>query len=104
MSKVGDRVGAVASIKNGIVSLFGYGVYEGDQTPDPNIVFMGVHMKDILKDYPDHIDPKIRLDNGDIVWGCECWWGPEAGVKNEIAQHNKVVTINVKDYRNSAKI
>lgn len=20
------------------------------------------------------LNPKIALDNGDIVWGCECWW------------------------------
>ena len=24
-------------------------------------------------------DPKIILDDGEVVWGCECWWGPEAG-------------------------
>lgn len=24
-------------------------------------------------------NPKIILDDGEVVWGCECWWGPEAG-------------------------
>lgn len=22
-------------------------------------------------------NPKIELDNGDVVWGYQCWWGPE---------------------------
>jgi len=21
-------------------------------------------------------NPRLRLENGDIVWGCECWWIP----------------------------
>lgn len=21
-------------------------------------------------------NPKIVLDNGDVVWGFQCWWGP----------------------------
>lgn len=22
--------------------------------------------------------PKIVLDDGQVVWGAECWWGPES--------------------------
>ena len=33
--------------------------------------------------YAAHMNrnPRIRLDSGDVVWGCQCWWGPEKVVK-----------------------
>ena len=21
-------------------------------------------------------NPRIRLEDGSVIWGCECWWGP----------------------------
>lgn len=42
---------------------YGFGTYVGDQ-PCP-----------VINGY---LNPKIVLDNGaGVVWGCECWWGPE---------------------------
>jgi hypothetical protein len=29
-------------------------------------------------------NPCIRLDSGDIVWGMECWWGPEEKVREQL--------------------
>ena len=29
-------------------------------------------------------NPKIRLDSGEVVWGYECWWGPEEKVTETI--------------------
>lgn len=32
-------------------------------------------------------NPRIRLDDGSIIWGCECWWGKaDEGVTLEDAQ------------------
>jgi len=44
---------------------------------DPNTVIgsQGPHLKP---------SPKIRLDNGSVVWGCECWWGPETPVRHRL--------------------
>jgi len=72
---IGDRVGAVQSADEKEVRLFGYGIYEGDM-PHP-----------VMK----MSNPKIRLDDGRVVWGCECWWGPEKQIKEFIG--DKKVTI-----------
>lgn len=56
--KVGDRVAVVDE---------GFGIYEGDQM-HPTLGFL---------------NPKIAMDDGRTLWGCECWWGP---VKDELAR------------------
>jgi hypothetical protein len=34
---------------------------------------------DLARAYEDAeipvLNPRIKLDNGDIIWGYECWWG-----------------------------
>jgi hypothetical protein len=37
------------------------GIYEGD------FPYMGME---------DFVNPRILLDNGDTIWGIECWWEP----------------------------
>lgn len=87
----GDRVGAVASVQNNVAKLFGYGTYEGDEIPPPEIIgpFGPVTTT----------NPKIKLDNGDIVWGCECWWSPENLCMQQL-QGLTIVDITVAEYRN----
>ena len=70
MTEVGARVGAIQSADELEVRLYGYGVYDGD------------------KEHPDlgFPNPRITLDDGRIVWGCECWWGPEEKVKKLIGK------------------
>jgi hypothetical protein len=81
----GIRVGAIlgASAKTKIVQFIGWGVYEGDFVPDQAAV--GV-MADCLRK-ASHPNPRIKLDSGKIVWGCECWWGPEDQVKAELEKY-----------------
>jgi len=78
MTAIGSRVGALLSMKNGEAKLLGWGVYEGNHTPDgfpfPN--------------------PRIKLDNGDIVWGFQCWWGDEEQMKKEI-QDMKIIHVDL---------
>lgn len=68
--KVGDRVGAFMSRTDSSVEFCGYGVYLGD-LPCKRLGYRS--------------NPKIQLDNGKQVWGCECWWGSEAEIQKEIA-------------------
>ena len=84
MHRVGDRVGAILGSKDGVVDFLGYGVYEGDFDPDnpedaPKavgaIAEMGRDATKIAKEYKIPYvrrNPRIRLDSGKIVWGCEC--------------------------------
>lgn len=76
MSEINSRVGAIRDADSKEVRLFGYGVYLGDE----------VHP--VLK-FPN---PKIKLDDGSVVWGCECWWAGEEETKKIIGSR-KVVSV-----------
>lgn len=55
--------------------MLGWGVYEGDHVPETGpLALVGVR------------NPRIRLDSGKVVWGYECWWGPEAGFKTKLEE------------------
>lgn len=58
---VGSRVFAVMSADDETVFSLGSGEYVGDKKPEG---------------FPRE-NPCIHLDSGDIVWGMQCWWGPE---------------------------
>src|SRR5262245_1786073 len=74
--RIGMRVGAIcgAEPKTKIVKFFGYGVYEGDHTPPAEAGGFNFGFA----------NPRIKLDSGKTVWGCECWWGPESQIKAEL--------------------
>jgi len=72
MVKKGDRVGAIQKTDGNTIYLFGYGVYQGQEIPPSGFCHdMGV------------VNPKILLDNGNVVWGHECWWGNEEEIKKQ---------------------
>jgi len=83
------------SAKDGKVFLFGRGVYEGDfpyedvtstEPLTPGSPACEDYMARLLaSDDLSLPNPRIRLDSGKIVWGCECWWGDEAGFDKKYA-------------------
>lgn len=79
MAKVGDRVGAISHADNDTVYMFGYGIYQGEEIPPKGVTIFGIDLNSIGRK-----NPKIVLDSGDIVWGCQCWWGPEKEIKQAI--------------------
>lgn len=79
MYKIGERVGAIMKADNERVWLFGYGIYDGDEVPPPGVGFMGLDLNEL-----QYKNPKITLDNKEVVWGCECWWGSEEKIKSAI--------------------
>jgi hypothetical protein len=93
----GDRVGAVLSMSSNEVRLLGYGIYQGDKVPPAGLGWI----TDLLAELKC-TNPCIQLDNGDIVWGCECWWGSEAVVRARIGDR-KVVEVRISDAREAAK-
>lgn len=73
----GTRVGAVMSADDKAVKFFGWGTYAGHEVPGPEVGgFMGTLLREMKM-----VNPKINLDDGKVVWGCECWWGPEEKVR-----------------------
>jgi hypothetical protein len=78
--KKGDRVGAFLSKSHDQVELLGYGVYEGDYPP--------------FEYEPELLNPRIKLDSGEIVWGMQCWWASEEAIKNSI-KNLKIINVKV---------
>jgi len=79
LARVGERVGVLRDANPEVVHLFGYGVYACDEVPTEDVDgCMGRLGLFGVK------NPKMVLDDGTVVWGCESWWGPEAKVKASI--------------------
>lgn len=95
MVPVGTRVFAVLSASAEGVKFLGEGVFEGHFVRPDAPTFEEVWNDATLPRPPDMTQeraraiydaniffksPRIRLDNGDVVWGFECWWG-EGGLE-----------------------
>jgi len=98
MRKVGDRVGAVLSSDDKQVNILGFGKYVGDEIPDADAGGLGPLCREA-----GCPNPKIVLDNGDVVWGCECWWGGEEEVRSRLFQAREsglnLVMVSIKKHR-----
>lgn len=94
-SKVGDRVGAILSANKDEVKFLGYGVYVGNEIPSENCV--GFLSKSLINN--GIANPKILLDSGKYVFGCECWWGSEDKVRDAI-DGRKIVDVDIDEIRN----
>lgn len=83
---VGSRVGAFESMTENEVRLFGYGVYDGDFEPPagPRNPYTQNDMDALRELGAPFTTPRITLDSGAVVWGLECWWGPEEQVRAKI--------------------
>ncbi len=92
------RVGAILGSSDREVSLLGYGVYESDEVPHGAV---GAIAEMLVNEKAKN--PKIVLDNGKIVWGCECWWGPEGDVGARIARWERdgyeIVNVDIDEVR-----
>lgn len=69
MTEIGTRVTALRNVEDGKAYTFGDGTYVGDRVPNMEpLRSMKIE------------NPCIELDDGGIVWGFECWWGPVESV------------------------
>ncbi len=94
----GTRVGAVMSADQKTVKFFGWGTYQGREVPGPEVAgFMGDAMREHKL-----TNPKITLDDGKVVWGCECWWGDEEKV-NKMIEGRKLEHVDIDAARAEAK-
>lgn len=64
----GTRVYAFMSYTDEKISFLGEGTYVGDEIPDDE----AQGLSSLLE---GRTNPKIVLDDGQVVWGCECYWG-----------------------------
>lgn len=93
-----ERVGAFLSADKDTVKFLGFGVYEGEFVPEEAV---GV-FAEALREH-GVTNPRIKLDNGDVVYGCECWWDGEPEVQKRLAKWKeigcKIVTVSIDDIR-----
>lgn len=82
MRTPGERIGAILSVKD-TVRFLGYGSYAGHEVP-PNT---GPKSMTGMLHEAGATNPKLVLDNGLVVWGCECWWDSESAVKAKLEQY-----------------
>ena len=88
---IGSRVGAIQSTKDGVVRFYGYGTYDGEYEPPPDVMGMTQDEYDeFLADLKEDgiapqayvlTSPRITLDDGRTVWGSQCWWMEEDAVR-----------------------
>jgi hypothetical protein len=79
----GERAGAILGTRDdGSIDFLGYGVYEGDFVPDDGPVGPFV---DLLREEKIP-NPRLRLDDGNVVYGIECWWGTEEAIKKRLEE------------------
>ena len=90
---IGMRVGVFHSCTKDTLLLFGYGVYEADEVPPEGIFGPSGPMSTLEMPLP-----KLRLDDGLIIWGCEAWWCPEAEVQ-AMAQGREVIRPKIESQR-----
>jgi len=91
-ANVGDRVVAVLYVKDNVVYLMGEGVYLGKQVPEDTAPGGEFFQKLGI------VNPAIKLDNGHVVYGFECWWGP-VGLLETKFKGCKVEVVPVSQYR-----
>lgn len=93
----GIRVGAISHTEGETIFLYGYGVFEGHHVPTAEDRPAG-WMGDAI--FEEKIsNPRIRLDDGKVIWGCECWWGPEAEVQKRAAKFESCQKVDIEDRR-----
>lgn len=99
-AQVGTRVGAILSATSDTVHFLGYGVYDGEHEPPFGPFGMPKEEHDKIinemkssgqlpADYAWK-NPRITLDDGRIVWGTQCWWGPEETIRQKIGSRHVV--------------
>lgn len=84
----GTRVLCVLSMTLNEAYVLGEGVYQGEEVPPPGI---GANM-DLDLHRMGQANPKILLDSGEVVWGCECWWAPIEEMKERIGNRKCIPT------------
>ena len=89
-TKIGTRVGAILEVTDRHVKFLGYGKYVGDFIPEVAVGFLAAFFKETQQTCP-----KIELDSGQIVYGCECWWEEEARVKKILSTYDRVENVDI---------
>jgi len=79
----------------GTVYFLGYGEYVGDFIPKEAVGGLAESCRECQIE-----NPKLVLDDGSVVYGCECWWGSEERIKKELLDRAvKVIHVDINEIR-----
>jgi hypothetical protein len=98
--RIEDKVGAILdyNVKSKRIRFLGYGIYEGNFVPHQAIGYL----RDILVSN-NATCPRIKLDTGKYVYGCECWWGSVDIIDKELEKARndgyEVVNVDIDEVR-----
>lgn len=112
----GTRVFAVCDASKSQVRLFGFGVYEGDflmpiAPKEEDLIVEARKLgfsEEKAKEQTAQMfkvlfnNPRIKLDNGQTVWGYECWWGEETRWQEWLGQR-KIINVDIEQHRKEIK-
>lgn len=73
------RVGCILESNDKEVKFLGYGKLVGAEIPHDKVVGFGERIRKAKQK-----NPKIILDSGKDVFGCECWWNDEEVIKKRM--------------------
>ena len=86
---IGTRVLAILETTEDTVRYFGEGTYVGRFPVPPEA--MGINF--------GQESACIDLDDGGQVWGCECWWGPVAELRDRLSPGRTWEKIDIHQHR-----
>jgi len=93
MATIGAEICAILKADERKVHLIGYGKYVGDEIPDEHCGgFGGTLREHCIK------NPKLVLEDGTVVWGCECWWGDAEKAHKHIG-NREVIRVDMRAER-----
>jgi len=101
--QAGARVGAILEAHGDTIRVFGVGVLEGsyvygDDGDDTPVGFVADMVRELpVSERPPN--PRIRLDSGKVVWGCECWWMDEDRYRAMVAGYERVEQVDIDELR-----
>jgi hypothetical protein len=101
---IGKRVTAVLSVddKAKIINLIGRGVFAGLFVPVDALGPIAEKLRET-----EETNPRIDLDDGNHVWGCECWWMGEKQadlwMMDLVGHGYKIKNITVEEMKNQYK-
>ena len=81
------------------IYFFGYGEYVGDFVPGEEVAGdLGKQTRN-----SSFKNPKIILDSGQVIWGCECWWSDEDIIKQQFSKMEsegwKIINLDIEEER-----
>jgi len=101
-TKEGTRVIAISHSKDKELHIFGEGIYIGhknSQEFEEKNQPVGI-LAELMLEEKGITNPCIQLDNGNIVWGCECWWGPvDSRMMKEQLENSQIIQIDINETR-----